>query len=740
MTRLSTVASMSMSAPVPPSPPEPGNREATASRRVLRSAGVVVLFLCWVAVALLLTQRVIALVLVAVLLVVVFRLSVLRRSVRRVWSDDTLRSGTNWRRRSLLVLVPVALVAAAVLQSAGSWMDDSWTVLLLAVALLVVGVASRRLLLTVIVATATVLAATAVMAPRLASTPHGDPGLTAQLQDLTKSGALRGFQDLAVSEVDLSGSKPVRQASIGSLTASSPMEIGSITKALTGLVVEDAVTRGELSLSSPVSTYLPELAGSAAGSVTMRELITHHGGYPQFDGSSMRRAILSGPFGAQFLTSDRAETLADAKRASLTTRGSYVYSSLGAAVAGQAAAKAAGLTYPDLMRTRLFEPLAMTHTSIPTTTSPAVPGRSASGLPTQTWHVDGYAPAGAAVSTAHDLTLLATALLDGTAPGLRALDPLDSGETTNTKVGGFWQVSHWDNGQTITWHNGQTSGHTAYLGLDRGAGKAVILLADVARDDVTDTGVRLLSQMPTPVAAPADLYRVGDETLHLQCQGTGSPTVVMLAGQGDNTSTWRELRTRLGPDVRTCAWDYPGAGASTGTPMMTAQRAASALESTLRAADVPGPIVLVGHSIGGLTTRLFVGQHPSEVSGVVLFDPTVAEFARDYDQAEFRPGWDGTASADQVEQVTRWPDIPVEILRHDPAVYAANNIWDARVEARWGAAQDGMAALTTRGNVTVIPGAGHYIYRDAPEAAVAAVTSVLTQVAAEPRGAAGARP
>ncbi len=728
MTQLSTVAAPTSTTPAPllPVVEKPNPR---TSRSVLRTAAAVVLLLCWVAVALLWTQRVVPLALLACLLLVVFRVAVLRRPARRVWSDDRVRRSSSWRSKALMVLVPVMLVAVALGQSSGSWMDDSWSVLLLAGLLLVVGVASRRLLLTLVVASVTVLAASAALAPSLATTQSGDPDLTGQLQGLADDGALQGFHDLAVSEVDLSASEPVREATIGSMSASSPMEVGSITKALTGLVVADSITRGELSLEAPVSTYLPELTGSPAGTVTMRELITHSGGYPQFGASSMRRAILNGPVGAQFLTTDRAGMLAEAREATLSTRGSYAYSSLGAAVAGQAAAAAARLPYAELMRTRLFAPLKMTSTSIPTTTPAVMPGRSASGLPTQTWYVDGYAPAAAAVSTTHDLTLLATALLDGTAPGLGALDPLLAGDSSNTQVGAFWQVSHWGNGQTITWHNGQTSGHTAYLGLDRAAGKAVIVLSDVARDDVTDLGVRLLSQTPTPPPPAADLYRIGQETLHLQCQGIGSPTLVMLAGQGDNTSTWRELRTRLGPNVRTCAWDYPGTGSSTGLSMMTAQRAATALEATLRAAGIPGPVVLVGHSIGGLTTRLFVGQHPDEVAGVVLFDPTVAEFARDFDQAEFRPGWDGTTSADQVEHVTRWPDIPVQILRHDPAVYAANGTWDTDVETRWAAGQDSLAALSPRGHVTVIPGAGHYIYRDAPEAAATAITTVLAQAA-----------
>ncbi len=52
------------------------------------------------------------------------------------------------------------------------------------------------------------------------------------------------------------------------------------------------------------------------------------------------------------------------------------------------------------------------------------------------------------------------------------------------------------------------------------------------------------------------------------------------------------------------------------------------------------PVVLVGHSIGGLTTRLYVGEHPGDVSGVVLLDPTVTAFARMFDDEEFRPRWD----------------------------------------------------------------------------------------------------
>jgi pimeloyl-ACP methyl ester carboxylesterase len=235
-------------------------------------------------------------------------------------------------------------------------------------------------------------------------------------------------------------------------------------------------------------------------------------------------------------------------------------------------------------------------------------------------------------------------------------------------------------------------------------------------------------QTAEPPARADDLYQVGAETLHLHCQGTGTPTVVLLGGQGSTTSSWADFRDRLGPEVRTCAWDYPGVGWSTGAPMMTASRAAAALDGTLTAAGIARPVLLVAHSIGGLTARLFVGQHPQAVSGVVLFDPTVPSFSRMFDEKEFRPGWDGTTSADEVEQVTSWPDIPFQILRHDPAVYAEQNVWSSTVEAQWGAAQAAYAALAPHGRVSVVPGSGHFVFQDAPATSVAAVRHVLAEL------------
>ena len=150
------------------------------------------------------------------------------------------------------------------------------------------------------------------------------------------------------------------------------------------------------------------------------------------------------------------------------------------------------MSYPDLMRTRLFEPLGMSHTAIQVDHALVAGGQSQTGLPVQPWVMDAYAPGAAAVSTTGDLAKLATALLDGTAPGMAALEPTTPTDRWHTRIGDFWQTSTWQTGQTITHHAGQTGGYASYLGLDRAGHKAVIVLSDVA-NDASDLGSQLLA-------------------------------------------------------------------------------------------------------------------------------------------------------------------------------------------------------------------------------------------------------
>ena len=109
-------------------------------------------------------------------------------------------------------------------------------------------------------------------------------------------GWLAGYHNVAVAEVDLDATQQVRLAGIGA-DETTVMEVGSMTKAMTGLVIADAVDRGEIRMDAPVSTYLPQLKGSPAGTVTLHELVTHTSGYAEFGAATVRRAAWKAPLG-----------------------------------------------------------------------------------------------------------------------------------------------------------------------------------------------------------------------------------------------------------------------------------------------------------------------------------------------------------------------------------------------------------------------------------------------------------
>src|SRR5207244_11346141 len=99
----------------------------------------------------------------------------------------------------------------------------------------------------------------------------------------------------------------------------------------------------------------------------------------------------------------------------------------------------------------------------------------------------------------------------------------------------------------------------------------------------------------------------GGFRLHINCIGTGSPTVVIEAGWGDSSAAWSSwVQPSAASTTRVCTYDRAGMGYSDPGPLpRTAERFAAELHALLSSASEPGPYVLVGHSMGGLTVRVF---------------------------------------------------------------------------------------------------------------------------------------
>lgn len=121
--------------------------------------------------------------------------------------------------------------------------------------------------------------------------------------------------------------------------------------------------------------------------------------------------------------------------------------------------------------------------------------------------------------------------------------------------------------------------------------------------------------------APGSLYDVGGHRLHLNCTGTGSPTVVLVNGLGGVSPGWTRITADVERTSRVCAYDRPGQGWSDDidTPQDGLSIAAD-LHTLLARAGEPGPYVLVGHSAGGPYVMTFAARYPDEVAGMVLLD------------------------------------------------------------------------------------------------------------------------
>lgn len=114
---------------------------------------------------------------------------------------------------------------------------------------------------------------------------------------------------------------------------------------------------------------------------------------------------------------------------------------------------------------------------------------------------------------------------------------------------------------------------------------------------------------------------VGGYHLHINCTGTGSPTVVIEAGWGAWSLEWSGVQAEVAKTTRVCTYDRAGMGYSEAGPLpRNAQQFAYELHTLLERANVTGPYVLVGHSLGGLPVRIFAHNYPTEVVGVVLID------------------------------------------------------------------------------------------------------------------------
>ena len=122
-------------------------------------------------------------------------------------------------------------------------------------------------------------------------------------------------------------------------------------------------------------------------------------------------------------------------------------------------------------------------------------------------------------------------------------------------------------------------------------------------------------------APPGRLVDLGGHRLHVDCRGSGTPTVVVENGLGDYSFDWALVRPRVQSLTRMCTYDRGGyAWSDPGPTPRTFAQLNLELSDALKALGEKPPYVLVGHSFGGPLARSFAAAYPEEVAGMVLVD------------------------------------------------------------------------------------------------------------------------
>jgi pimeloyl-ACP methyl ester carboxylesterase len=147
-----------------------------------------------------------------------------------------------------------------------------------------------------------------------------------------------------------------------------------------------------------------------------------------------------------------------------------------------------------------------------------------------------------------------------------------------------------------------------------------IVLAQPEPAPATAEDLRML-----PYAEPGQLVDIGGRHINMQCAGTGKPTVILMAGLFSWSLVWYKTQPVIAQRTRVCTFDRAAYGFSDPAPRpQIISEVVDDLHSALKAGDIPGPYVLVGHSLGGLEARVYAQRWPEDIVGMVLVDTSPA--------------------------------------------------------------------------------------------------------------------
>jgi thioesterase domain-containing protein len=243
---------------------------------------------------------------------------------------------------------------------------------------------------------------------------------------------------------------------------------------------------------------------------------------------------------------------------------------------------------------------------------------------------------------------------------------------------------------------------------------------------------------------------VDGRSVNVSCSGSleeGQPVIMLLHGGGDGLDKFADLQKTLGEQNRVCSYDRLGAGASDKPDgPQSFDSTGRVLTGLLERVAGDAPVILAGHSLGGLIAGRYAPEHQDRIKGVVLMDTTSPTQIADLNEqvpetatgvaVELRDQTLTIFSGQNPEQlvvkdgpVESAGDIPVEVIQHGKQYLAAVPDYGTALEKAWAEGQQKWLALSTNSNLSTATNSEHYVYLDEPDVAVQAIQRVASKVA-----------